>query len=243
MYSYNPYYSNYLMHYGTPQHSGRYPYGSGDRPYQHASIGRKFIGTFAKGKAYQYSYDINRHRRNASIRGSKNQYKSGELTKEEYKASKKAAKIANKVANYKDINEINEKYKQVTSDPTKKISEIYKSYKDTAIKEIPHYQLKKAAMTAGQIAGGALIGIGITGASEAIANMNRLNKMLAPGSRYTAAKVQIVGPLLKTKVTSIGGNDPLLAATRRAIFNYTTPHVVAGSAAIAAGTAIKNKKL
>ena len=26
--------SNYLVHYGTPRHSGRYPYGSGDRPYQ-----------------------------------------------------------------------------------------------------------------------------------------------------------------------------------------------------------------
>jgi hypothetical protein len=27
--------NNYLMHYGTPRHSGRYPFGSGDRPYQH----------------------------------------------------------------------------------------------------------------------------------------------------------------------------------------------------------------
>ena len=26
-----------LMHYGTPRHSGRYPYGSGDNPYQHGS--------------------------------------------------------------------------------------------------------------------------------------------------------------------------------------------------------------
>ena len=34
MYSYNPYYSNYLMHYGN-KNSGRYPRGSGDRPYQH----------------------------------------------------------------------------------------------------------------------------------------------------------------------------------------------------------------
>ena len=25
-----------LMHYGTPRHSGRYPYGSGDNPYQHS---------------------------------------------------------------------------------------------------------------------------------------------------------------------------------------------------------------
>lgn len=28
---------SYLMHYGTPRHSGRYPWGSGDNPYQHES--------------------------------------------------------------------------------------------------------------------------------------------------------------------------------------------------------------
>src|SRR5574344_1405277 len=27
--------SDYLMHFGTPRHSGRYPWGSGDSPYQH----------------------------------------------------------------------------------------------------------------------------------------------------------------------------------------------------------------
>ena len=30
-------YEEYLMHYGTPKHSGRYPYGSGDNPGQHGS--------------------------------------------------------------------------------------------------------------------------------------------------------------------------------------------------------------
>ena len=27
--------TDYLMHYGTKYHSGRYPYGSGEDPYQH----------------------------------------------------------------------------------------------------------------------------------------------------------------------------------------------------------------
>lgn len=38
-YSYNPYidyYENYLAHYGIKRKSGRYPFGSGDRPYQHS---------------------------------------------------------------------------------------------------------------------------------------------------------------------------------------------------------------
>ena len=34
MYSYNPYYEKYLAHYGVKHKSGRYPWGSGDRPYQ-----------------------------------------------------------------------------------------------------------------------------------------------------------------------------------------------------------------
>ena len=29
--------NDYLAHYGTPRHSGRYPWGSGDNPYQHNS--------------------------------------------------------------------------------------------------------------------------------------------------------------------------------------------------------------
>ena len=36
MLSYNPYYANYIAHYGIKEHSGRYPFGSGDRPYQHS---------------------------------------------------------------------------------------------------------------------------------------------------------------------------------------------------------------
>ena len=30
----------YLVHYGTPRHSGRYPWGSGDRPYQSLKASR-----------------------------------------------------------------------------------------------------------------------------------------------------------------------------------------------------------
>ena len=28
-----------LLHYGTPRHSGRYPWGSGENPYQHDGVG------------------------------------------------------------------------------------------------------------------------------------------------------------------------------------------------------------
>ena len=32
-----------LLHYGMPRRSGRYPFGSGDNPYQHAKIGRAHV--------------------------------------------------------------------------------------------------------------------------------------------------------------------------------------------------------
>jgi hypothetical protein len=38
---------NYLVHYGTPKHSGRYPWGSGNRPYQ----SEENSATYAEKKA------------------------------------------------------------------------------------------------------------------------------------------------------------------------------------------------
>ena len=42
------YNENYLEHYGTPRHSGRYPWGSGKDPYQH---GAAFLGSVQRLKA------------------------------------------------------------------------------------------------------------------------------------------------------------------------------------------------
>ena len=41
---------NTLIHYGTPRHSGRYPWGSGENPYQHGS-GDKFLYEYREIKA------------------------------------------------------------------------------------------------------------------------------------------------------------------------------------------------
>lgn len=37
-----------LYHYGTPRHSGRYPWGSGNRPYQGDNLGKNFGRTFER---------------------------------------------------------------------------------------------------------------------------------------------------------------------------------------------------
>lgn len=50
--------SESVMHYGTPRHSGRYPYGSGDNPYQHASEFRRQVEALRKeGKNEKYIAD------------------------------------------------------------------------------------------------------------------------------------------------------------------------------------------
>ena len=41
---------NVLYHYGTPRHSGRYPWGSGKNPYQHGS-GTQFLYDYRDIKA------------------------------------------------------------------------------------------------------------------------------------------------------------------------------------------------
>lgn len=243
MYSYNPYYAQYLMHYGVAKRSGRYPYGSGDRPYQHVGLGRRIGAFFAKGQAAEYARDINQHRKNQTIKQLKAQRKAGEITDEEYKAGKKQAKTDKTIADWNSLNQIGREAQEIAADPTKKISSIVKKYHDMAVSEIPHYNLKKGVELAGRIAGSALIGLAAGGAGKALGNMDALNKTLQPGARWSKATVSISGPLMYTKVQAIGGNDPLLAATRRAIFNYATPHVVAGAAAIAGTNAIKKKTL
>ena len=44
---------NELMHYGMPRRSGRYPYGSGEEPYQH---GRDFLGRVEEMRKSGFTY-------------------------------------------------------------------------------------------------------------------------------------------------------------------------------------------
>lgn len=74
MLSYNPYYANYLAHYGTKEHSGRYPFGSGDRPYQHEA-----------GGAYKkkYAKRTNKFLASSAKKKIKSDFKEGKYSKEE----------------------------------------------------------------------------------------------------------------------------------------------------------------
>ena len=45
------YTDDYMAHYGTPRHSGRYPWGSGDDPYQHTTYGGTKVRHPGSGKS------------------------------------------------------------------------------------------------------------------------------------------------------------------------------------------------
>ena len=42
-----------MLHYGMPRRSGRYPWGSGEEPYQHAM---DFLGRYEQMKVYHFSH-------------------------------------------------------------------------------------------------------------------------------------------------------------------------------------------
>lgn len=69
----------YLEHYGMPRRSGRYPYGSGDNPYQH---GRDFLGRIADMKKEGFTYT---DEDGVTWTGEKAIYKSMGLTSTEYR--------------------------------------------------------------------------------------------------------------------------------------------------------------
>lgn len=72
--------NEYLEHYGMPRRSGRYPYGSGDNPYQH---GRDFLGRIADMKAENFTWTD--PDTGDKFTGEKAIYKSMGLTSTEYR--------------------------------------------------------------------------------------------------------------------------------------------------------------
>ena len=52
-YTPNPPLTDELMHYGMPRRSGRYPWGSGEEPYQHS---RDFLGRVEEMRKANFTY-------------------------------------------------------------------------------------------------------------------------------------------------------------------------------------------
>lgn len=117
-----------LMHYGIPRRSGRYPYGSGDRPYQSTGEKHGLSGYFQRKKQKKEQEKIlekERHdanKGNVLQRGSATQvlkYK-GELTNEELSRVIRRLELEGKLKEYSS--------KEVTTS-MQKIDEMMKNMK------------------------------------------------------------------------------------------------------------------
>lgn len=88
----------YLAHYGTPRHSGRYPWGSGKDPYQSlgssARAGEKFIKSFSKKSRVEIQNDKRRERTKAA-----------QLEKKKQKSEPKKPKYRNEKAYVKTLSD------------------------------------------------------------------------------------------------------------------------------------------
>lgn len=72
MYSYNPYYANYLAHYGVKHKSGRYPWGSGERPNQHDA--KKLKKLENKLNKYNDYYEVTNQKGSYASEKERNKY-------------------------------------------------------------------------------------------------------------------------------------------------------------------------
>lgn len=96
-------YDEYLMHYGIPRRSGRYPWGSGDQPYQHS---KDFLGRIEECKKTNFTYTD--PETGEVYTGDKAIYKSMGLTSSEYRRQVSWAgyeKRLNQVATAKSLRE------------------------------------------------------------------------------------------------------------------------------------------
>lgn len=130
-------------------------------------------------KARSYAQDTSAHRMRKKNRKAKADYKSGKITKAQYKAIKKQ----NKYAKEDEDIRTNIALKAVKrKDPDKGIDSIYKPYKDRAYAEIPDYAIKRGARTAAK----ALVVVGALGVGRALHNRWH-NTAVEAGKRYADA--------------------------------------------------------
>lgn len=93
-------------------------------------------------KAKEYRSDINRHKRNATIKNARQKYKTGSMSLEKYKKIKKQAKAENKAADKSSFKQIKEQALK-NKGTNKKVSSIYEPHRKEAYKTIKNYFIKR----------------------------------------------------------------------------------------------------
>ena len=99
----------------------------------------------------------------------RNEKRAGQITKDEYKQSKLDIKQKYEKALLEDVQNIVNSRKNITPDTSRKISEIYSKYKDTAYKEIPNYLIHKGIRFGAKVGASVLVGMAVNSVIKNVA--------------------------------------------------------------------------
>lgn len=127
---------------------------------------------------------IANHRRNAEVDRQKNKYKSGDITKEQYKAAKRKAELGKK----KYLTDVENQFRNAKSQNERE--RLGESISNTAVKEVPNIKVKRGLAVANQLMGA----YGVGNAAYTAAGMAAFNPAFAAaylGAGAVAAAAEV----------------------------------------------------
>lgn len=180
-------------------------------------------------KARTYAHDVNKYRYKQNIRRLNSKMskalRDGEgktMSRSQYERAKKKYKTELKRANDKIDREIGKTKIQKDS----KVSAIYRKYKDQAVKEIPHYKLKRGLKTTGKVLG--YIGLATAGNIAAYSLYGRANPAYAPTNfklgnatiKVTAKDFRTAGDLVAKTTNKVLPTATVLGIAGKTEYDY-----------------------
>lgn len=140
-------------------------------------------------KAKEYDRDLAYHRRHQRNYSDKQKYKSGKITKDEYRSRKKSNK-----QKYKDELKYiaKDKYSSLKPQKGKKASDIFSKSKSDAYKQIPHYGATRTVRNVMAALGGAAVGTYLAVGKAPVTRL--VSAWLSTPTKYATATAWMTAP-------------------------------------------------